>query len=265
MGEKLLIGRYIPYDSFVHSLDGRSKLFGAISYIAILFTANNWLSYFILILFALLAIHLSKIPFTYFLKGIRPMLWLITFTALLQIFFTPGANTLFSFGLISVSEEGIIRGLLIFMRFILIIVISTLLTLTTEALEIADAIEFYLQPLNKLNFPVAETTMMLSISLRFVPTMVDEAEVIMNAQRSRGVSFDEGSVVDRVKSFIPILIPLFISSYDRAPQLATAMEARGYRGGENRTKYRQLTWETKDSLIVLTMVFLFLLVSFFKF
>lgn len=260
MGEKLLIGRYIPYDSFVHNLDARSKLLVTILYIGLLFMANNWLGYLVLVLFALLGIHLSKIPIAYFIKGIRPMIWLITFTAALQIFFTPAANPLFSFGLISVSEAGITRGIFIFMRFILIIVISTLLTLTTEALEIADAIEFYLQPLNKLNFPVAETTMMLSISLRFVPTMVDEADVIMNAQRSRGVSFEEGTIIDRIKSFIPVLIPLFISSYDRAPQLATAMEARAYQGGENRTKYRQLIWRKDDTLVLLTIVVIYSIV-----
>lgn len=260
MGEKLLIGRYIPYDSFVHDLDARSKLLVTILYIGLLFMANNWLGYLVLVLLALLGIHLSKIPMTYFLKGIRPMIWLITFTAALQIFFTPAAAPLFSFGLISVSEAGIARGVLIFMRFVLIIVISTLLTLTTEALEIADAIEFYLQPLNKLNFPVAETTMMLSISLRFVPTMVDEADVIMNAQRSRGVSFDEGTIVERIKSFIPVLIPLFISSYDRAPQLATAMEARAYQGGENRTKYRQLIWRKEDTVVLLVIFFIYAIV-----
>lgn len=264
MGEKLLLGRYIPYDSFVHHLDARSKLLVTILYIGLLFFANNWLGYTILILFALLGIHLSKIPFVYFLKGIRPMIWLITFTAALQMFFTPSANPLFSFGLLSVSEAGIARGILIFMRFVLIIVISTLFTLTTEALEIADAIEFYLQPLNKVNFPVAETTMMLSISLRFVPTMVDEADVIMNAQRSRGVSFDEGTIVDRIKSFIPVLIPLFISSYDRAPQLATAMEARAYQGGKHRTKYRQLTWGMRDSLVIAITFILYGLIYFLK-
>ncbi|MDN6161473.1 MAG: energy-coupling factor transporter transmembrane protein EcfT, partial [Atopostipes sp.] len=143
--------------------------------------------------------------------------------------------------------------------------ISTLLTLTTEALEIADAIEFYLSPLKYLNFPVAETTMMLSISLRFVPTMVDEAEVIMNAQKARGVSFNEGNIIDRIKSFIPLLIPLFVNSYDRAPELATAMEARAYQGGEGRTKYRELTWHSRDTGAVFVMFLFFILISLINF
>lgn len=251
MGEKLIVGRYIPLESLVHQLDARAKLLIAVTYITLLFVANNWYSYLALIMFALLGIDLSRIPPAYFWRGIRPMIWLITFTALLQILFTPSPNEIFSLGLIAISRRGIERGLLIFMRFILIIVISTLLTLTTEALELADAIEFFLQPLNKIKFPVAETTMMLSISLRFVPTMVDEAEVIMNAQKSRGVSFDEGPLLQRIRSFVPILVPLFINSYDRAPQLATAMEARGYQGGENRTKYREFHWEKSDTLSIL--------------
>lgn len=260
MGEKLLLGRYIPYDSLVHDLDARSKLLVTIFYISFLFLANNLLSYLLMILFTIIAIHLSKLPKSYFLKGIRPMLVLITFTASLQILFTPGINTIFSMGIISISKEGVMHGILIFLRFVLIIVISTLLTLTTEALEIADAIEFYLTPLKWLNFPVAETTMMLSISLRFVPTMIDEAEVIMNAQKSRGVSFDEGNLIERIKSFIPILIPLFVNSYDRAPQLATAMEARAYQGGENRTKYRQLNWAFNDTLLIICTTVLFVLI-----
>lgn len=264
MPNKLLLGRYIPYNSWVHNLDARSKLLATILYISFLFIANNWLSYLLLMGFAGLAIYLSKLPVTYFIKGIQPMFFLILFTALLQILFTPGAQTIFSLGIISISQQGIARGLFIFMRFILMIVISTILTLTTEALEIADAIEFYLSPLKRFNFPVAETTMMLSISMRFIPTMMDEAEVIMNAQKSRGVSFDEGNLIERIKSFIPILIPLFVNSYDRAPQLATAMEARAYQGGANRTKYRQLTWRLADTIVIFVTLFLLLLILFVK-
>lgn len=264
MGEKLIVGRYIPYDSYVHHMDPRAKFIIAITYIALLFVANNWLTYTALILFSIAGIYLSRIPVGYFLRGIRPMIWLITFTAVLQILFTPSPNEIFSLGLISISQRGIERGLLIFLRFIQIIVISTLLTLTTEALELADAIEFFLKPLNKIKFPVAETTMMLSISLRFVPTMVDEADVIMNAQKSRGVSFDEGTLIERIRSFVPILVPLFINSYDRAPQLATAMEARGYQGGENRTKFREFHWKTTDTLAICATALLIFTIHFLK-
>ena len=257
MGQKLIVGRYIPVDSFVHHLDSRAKLLATILYLVILFFANNWITYLILTLFVGLGIYLSGISFTYFLRGVRPMIWLITFTALLQMLFTSGPTMYFQFGFIYISKEGIQNGLFIFLRFVLIIFISTLLTLTTEALDLTDAIEFFLKPLKIFKFPVHEMTLMLALALRFVPTMMDEAEVIMNAQRARGVSFSEGPIMQRLKNLISLLIPLFISPYDRAPQLATAMEARGYQGGENRTKYRELTWKKIDTVVLLSFLVLF--------
>lgn len=263
MGEKLLLGRYIPYQSFVHQLDARAKLLATIFYLIILFFANNCLTYFLLILFTFLSIYLTKIPFSYFFKGVRPLIWLITFTALMQVLFTRGGTPLFSFWIFNISTMGLLNGIFIFMRFVLITVMSTVLTLTTEALELADAIEFFLTPLKRLNFPVHEMTLMLTLAMRFVPTMVDEAEVIMNAQRSRGVSFEEGTLMDRIRNFVPLLLPLFISSYDRAPQLATAMEARGYHSGiKERTKYRELIWKTADSFVMISLFFLFLVILF---
>ena len=257
MGQKLIVGRYIPYDSFVHRLDSRAKLLATILYLVILFFANNWLTFLVLTLFVGIGIYLSGIPFNYFLRGVRPMIWLLIFTALLQALFTPGTTMYFEFGIIYVSKEGIINGLFIFMRFVLIIFMSTLLTLSTEALDLTDAIEYFLRPLKVFKLPIHEMTLMLALALRFVPTMVDEAEVIMNAQRARGVSFNEGPVMQRLRNLVPLLIPLFISSYDRAPQLATAMEARGYRGGEDRTKYRELSWGKWDTLVMLSFVGLF--------
>lgn len=257
MGQKLIVGRYIPYDSFVHLLDSRAKLLATILYLIILFFANNWASFLILTLFAGIGIYLSNIPIGYFLRSVRPMIWLLIFTALLQALFTPGSTMYFQFGIISISQEGIINGIFIFMRFVLIIFMSTILTLSTEALDLTDAIEWFLKPLKIFNFPVHEMTLMLALSFRFVPTMVDEAEVIMNAQRARGVSFNEGPLMQRLKNLVPLLIPLFISTYDRAPQLATAMEARGYRGGEDRTKYRELSWDIWDTVVMLSFAVLF--------
>lgn len=264
MGQKLIIGRYLPYDSFVHRLDARAKLLASILYIAFLFFANNWQTYVLLIGFVWLGIYLSRIPLKFFINGVRPMIWLITFTATFQILFTTGGTEIFSLGPISVSEEGLLNGIFIFLRFVLIIFMSTILTLTTQPLELADAIEYFLRPLKRFNFPVHEMTLMLSIALRFVPTMVDEAEVIMDAQRSRGVSFEEGSLLERLQSLVPLLVPLFISSYDRAPQLATAMEARGYHGGEDRTKFREQIWKKADSLIMGSYVVLLLLLLFLR-
>lgn len=260
MGQKLIVGRYIPIDSFVHRLDSRAKLLAAIFYLIILFFANNIVTYSLLTAFVGVGIYLSRIPFSYFLRGVRPMIWLLIFTALLQALFTPGPNMIFQFAFVYISKEGILKGLLIFIRFVLIIFISTLLTLSTEALDLTDAIEYFLKPLKVFHFPVHEMTLMLALALRFVPTMVDEAEVIVNAQKSRGVSFNEGTLMQRLKNIVPLLIPLFISSYDRAPQLATAMEARGYRGGENRTKYRKLSWGKWDTVVMTSFVALYSLV-----
>src|SRR5690625_1318872 len=157
------------------------------------------------------------------------MIWLLIFTALLQALFTPGPTMYFEFGIIYVSKEGIINGLFIFMRFVLIIFMSTLLTLSTEALDLTDAIEYFLRPLKVFKLPIHEMTLMLALALRFVPTMVDEAEVIMNAQRARGVSFNEGPVMQRLRNLVPLLIPLFISSYDRRSEEHTSeLQSRGH-------------------------------------
>ena len=150
----------------------------------------------------------------------------------------------------TVTDYGLLNGAFIFCRFILIIFMSTLLTLTTAPLELSDAIEYILRPLNVVHFPVHEVSLMLSIALRFVPTLMDETEKIMNAQRARGVDFGEGSLVQKMKAIIPLLIPLFVSSFNRAEDLATAMEARGYTGGEGRTKYRKLDWHWRDSMVI---------------
>lgn len=257
MGQNLIVGRYIPYNSFVHRLDSRTKLLATILYLVVLFFANNWPTFLVLTLFVGIGIYLSEIPFSYFLRGVRPMIWLLIFTALLQVLFTPGPTMYFEFGIIYISKEGIVNGLFIFMRFVLIMFMSTLLTLSTEALELTDAIEYFLKPLRVFKLPIDEMTLMLALALRFVPTMVEEAEIVMNAQQARGVSFNEGPIMQRLKNLVSLLIPLFISSYDRAPQLATAMEARGYRGGEDRTKYRELSWGKWDTIVILSFIVLF--------
>lgn len=252
MKQKMIIGRYLPYDSFVHRLDPRSKLLAALFFIGIIFFANNWQTYLVLSLVVLLGIYLSKVPMDYFIKGVRPMLTLFIFTALLQILFTPGRTTYFSVWFITISKEGILNGVYIFLRFVLIIFMSILLTLTTEALRLTDAIEYFLMPLRKMNVPIHDLPLMLSIGLRFVPTLMDEAEKIMNAQRARGMDFNEGTLLERIQNFVPLLIPLFNSSFERAFDLATAMEARDYRGGKGRTKYRKLTWRKWDTLVLLS-------------
>lgn len=248
MMNKLILGRYIPGDSIIHRLDPRSKLIASFYFIAVIFLANNWQSYVLVGAFTLMAILVSKIDLKFFIRGVRPLLFLMLFTVALQVFFTKGGEVYWSWGIFSISEFGLVNGIFIFCRFVLIIFMSTLLTLTTPPLELSDAIEYLLRPLKAVRFPVHEVSLMLSIALRFVPTLMDETEKIMNAQRARGVDFGEGNLIDKMKAVVPLLIPLFVSSFKRADDLATAMEARGYQGGEGRTKYRILHWHRNDTI-----------------
>ncbi|MCA9766166.1 MAG: energy-coupling factor transporter transmembrane protein EcfT [Carnobacterium sp.] len=256
MMEKLIFGRYIPGDSLIHKLDPRAKLMGSMFFIGIIFLANNWQSYALLFLFTMAVIFLSKIKLSFFINGVKPLIWLILFTVILQVLFTGGGTIYFSWGPITVSQEGILNGVYIFCRFVLIIFMSTLLTLTTMPLSLTDAIEFLLRPLLAVKVPVYEIALMLSIALRFVPTLMDETEKIMNAQRARGVDFGEGNIFQQMKAIVPLLIPLFVSSFNRAEELATAMEARGYQGGEGRSKYRLLRWETRDTVVIIAYALL---------
>lgn len=253
---KLLLGRYINGNSLIHRMDPRSKLALSFYFIGIIFLANNWQTYLLLIAFTFLGVLLSKIKLSFFIRGIIPLVWLILFTVLLQVFFTNGGHVFWHWGPFALSKYGLVNGVYVFFRFVLIIVMSTLLTLTTSPLEISDAMESLLKPLKYLKVPVYEISLMLSIALRFVPTLMDETAKIMNAQRSRGVNFGEGSLVEQVKAVIPILIPLFVSSFNRAEDLATAMEARGYKGGEGRTKFRVHVWKLRDTMTIIAFAVL---------
>lgn len=261
----MLLGRYIQLESWIHHLDPRTKLLSALYFIALIFMADHWLAYTLLAVFVLVAILLSKIDIKFFINGVKPMIWLILFTVVFQLFFTTGGETLFQWGILKVTTLGIINSIYMFVRLVLIIMISTLLTLTTAPLELTDGIEHLLRPLSKFGFPSHEIALMLSIALRYVPTLMDEAQKIMNAQRARGVEFDEGGFLERVKAMIPILVPLFVSAFNRAEEMAIAMEARGYRGGEGRTKYRQLSFSKDDAIVVLVLLVLTLAIVWLSF
>ncbi|MBS8015254.1 energy-coupling factor transporter transmembrane protein EcfT [Streptococcus suis] len=252
--DKLILGRYIPGDSIIHRLDPRSKLLAMFGFLLMIFWANNLVTNALLIAFVLGMVVLSRIRLSFFINGLKPMIGIILFTTLFQVFFTPGATILWEFWIFKLSVEGLQQAAIIFVRFVLIIFFSTLLTLTTTPLSLADGIESGLAPLKKFKVPVHEIGLMLSMSLRFVPTLMDDTTRIMNAQRARGVDFNEGNLIQKVKSVIPILIPLFASSFKRADALATAMEARGYQGGDGRTKYRILEWKLADTLAILVML-----------
>lgn len=262
--DKLILGRYIPGNSLIHRLDPRSKLIAMILYIIIVFWANNFITNLIMLTFTLVVIFLSQVKLSFFFNGIKPMVGIILFTTIFQMLFTQGGEVFLSLWIIKITSYGLSQAALIFTRFLLIILFSTLLTLTTTPLSLADAVESLLKPLERLKVPAHEIGLMLSLSLRFVPTLMDDTTRIMNAQRARGVDFGEGNLIQKVKSIIPILIPLFASSFKRADALAIAMEARGYQGGDGRTKYRLLRWTTKDSLTILVIISLGIFLFFLK-
>ena len=249
--DKMILGRYIPGNSVIHRLDPRSKLLAMLLFILIIFWANNLITNLLLFSFTLFLVFLSRIPIGFFVKGLRSMLFLVAFTTNFQLLFTTAGTPIFQITDIGLGQSGII-----FSRFILIIFFSTLLSLTTMPLSLADAVESLLKPFRIFKLPVHEIGLMLSMSLRFVPTLMDDTVRIMNAQRARGVDFGEGNIMQKVKSIIPILIPLFASSFKRADALAIAMEARGYQGGDNRSRYRQLRWKTADSIAILSLFLL---------
>ena len=249
--DNMILGRYIPGNSIIHRLDPRSKLVAMILLIIIVFWANNPITNLILFIATGIFVILSEVPLSFFIKGLRSMFFLIAFTTLFQLFFISGGQVLFEMGFIKITSYGIEQAGIIFCRFVLIIFFSTLLTLTTMPLSLATAVESLLGPLKRFKVPVHEIGLMLSMSLRFVPTLMDDTIRIMNAQKARGVDFGEGNVIQKVKAMIAILIPLFATSLKRADSLATAMEARGYQGGNGRSQYRQLNWMNRDSIALL--------------
>ncbi|MBN8237396.1 energy-coupling factor transporter transmembrane protein EcfT [Halobacillus kuroshimensis] len=256
MSSSLIIGQYIPSDSVIHRLDPRSKIAVIFFYVVIVFFANSVMSYGVLALFALSSAVLSKVPFSYIMKGLKPVWFLVIFTFLLHLFVTREGEVAFSLFGWAVYEEGLIQGAAISLRFFLLILVTSLLTLTTTPIEITDAIEELLGPLKKVKFPVHELALMMSISLRFIPTLMQETEKISKAQASRGVDFRTGAFKDRVKAVVPLLVPLFVSAFKRAEELAMAMEARGYQGGEGRTKLRELKLERRDWLLFAVFILL---------
>lgn len=243
---KMILGRYIPGESFIHRLDPRTKLLAAFYYIAVVFLANNWQSYLFAAVLTIGIIPLAQVGMRFFIRGLRPVLLLIVFTVALQLFFTTGGHVYWHWGWLTLSSAGLANAASIFVRLILIIFMSTLLTLTTPSLSLADAVESLLRPLKLVHFPVTAVALMLSIALRFVPTLMDQTAKTMNAQRARGVDFGTGSIIAQMKAIVPLFIPLFVSAFSMADELATAMEARGYRDGEGRTRYRVLQYQRRD-------------------
>lgn len=264
MMEKMIFGRYIPGNSFVHRLDPRSKLLFVFAFIVIVFLANNAVTYALLLAFTLSVILLSRIKLYFLINGLKPVIFLMVFTFLIHILFTREGAVLVDFGFLKIYEEGLKQGIFISIRFLVLVFMTSVLTLTTSPISITDGVETLLNPLKKVKLPVHELALMMSISLRFIPTLMDETDKIMKAQMARGSDLSAGSLKDRLKAVVPLLVPLFVSAFKRAEDLATAMEVRGYRGGEGRTRYRQLKWDLGDTLALASLVVMLVLLVYFR-
>ena len=264
MMEKMIFGRYIPGNSFVHQLDPRSKLVFVFAFIIIVFLANNVVTYALLLVFTLFIILMSRIRVYFLINGLKPVIILMVFTFLLHLLVTKEGAVLLDLGFMKIYEEGLKQGIFISIRFLVLVFITSILTLTTSPISITDGIETLLNPLKKLKLPVHELALMMSISLRFIPTLMDETDKIMKAQMARGSDLSAGPLKDRLKAVVPLLVPLFVSAFKRAEDLATAMEVRGYRGGEGRTRYRQLKWDWKDTTGLLVLVVVAAVLWFYR-
>ena len=246
MLKDITLGQYFPGNSFVHRLDPRTKLLFLIVYIVALFTASNWISYGVMFAFLVLTIGVSTIPVKSIVRGMKPLVFVLIFTGILNIFFTTGENILISVWVITITWEGVIRAIFMMSRILMLITGTFLLTYTTSPIALTDGLESLLSPLKKIHMPVHELSMMMCIALRFIPTLIEETDKIMAAQKARGADFETGSLIRRAKALVPILVPLFISAFRRADELATAMECRCYQGGEGRTKMKLLRFHRCD-------------------
>ncbi|MCR5843026.1 MAG: energy-coupling factor transporter transmembrane protein EcfT [Oscillospiraceae bacterium] len=254
MLKDITLGQYFPGDTIIHRLDARTKIILVVIYIVALFQANGWIGYAVVTGVTLLCMMLSKIKPSAMFKGVKPMLVIIVLTAALNIFYTQG--TPIRPGWI-ITWEGIARAVQMVLRIVLLISGTFLLTYTTSPIDLTDGLELLLNPLKKIGVPVHEMTMMMSMALRFIPTLIQETDKIMSAQKARGADFETGSLAQRAKALLPILVPLFVSAFKRADELAVAMESRCYHGGEGRTRMKQIKMCTRD-YIALALGFAFL-------
>ena len=241
------LGQYIPRDSLIHNLDPRIKILSCLAIIISLFLITECLGYLILGSFVIISIVVSKVHPKFVLMGLRPVLFIILFTLIIHIFMTEG-EVIYQLGFLKITQEGLVKGLLISFRLFILILATSLLTLATSPISLTDGIERLLSVFKLIGMPAHEIAMMMTIALRFIPTLLEETEKIMKAQISRGADFESGNIFNRAKNLIPILIPLFVNAFRRADELAIAMEAKCYRGGEGRTHYRELKIKKADIL-----------------
>ena len=246
MLKDITLGQYFPGKTVVHRLDPRTKLLMTILYIVALFLAKGWIAYGVVFAFLVMSIALSKIKPKAILRGMKPVVIIVVFTAVLNLFYTSGTHVIVKFWGITITWEGVETALFMVSRILMLISGTFLLTYTTSPIALTDGLESLLGPLKKIHMPVHELSMMMCIALRFIPTLIEETDKIMSAQKARGADFETGSIVQRAKALVPILVPLFISAFRRADELATAMECRCYQGGEGRTKMKLLRYTRRD-------------------
>lgn len=241
----ITIGQYYPEDSVIHKLDPRTKLVGTLVFIISLFLFNNFLGYIVATVFLAGVIRASKVPFKFIMKGLKAIIMLLMITVIFNMFLTPG-DPLVEFWIFSISKEGLRIAVFMAIRLIYLIIGSSMMTLTTTPNQLTDGLESLLGPLKHIKVPVHEISMMMSIALRFIPILLEETDKIMKAQIARGADFESGNLIKKAKSLVPLLVPLFISAFRRANDLAMAMEARCYSGGEGRTKMKPLLYQMRD-------------------
>ena len=249
MLKDITLGQYFPGDTLAHRLDPRTKLLVTVLYIIALFCAEGLIGYGIMALVLIVSAAVSHVGAKALLRGLRPVLFIIAFTAILNLFYTPG-TPIVQFWVLKITREGVKMAASMMARITLLITGTFLLTYTTSPIAITDGLESLLRPLKKLGAPVHELAMMMSIALRFIPTLIEETDKIMSAQKARGADFESGNLLQRAKALIPLLVPLFISAFRRADELATAMECRCYHGGEGRTKLHVLRFALRDYLVL---------------
>ena len=256
MLKDITLGQYFPGNSVIHRLDPRTKLVMLVAYIVALFSAGGWVAYGLMLSFLALVIKVSQVPLKAIVRGMKPLVFILVFTGLLNLFFTGGETVLVPLGRFSITLEGAQRAAFMIVRILLLISGTFLLTYTTSPISLTDGLESLLGPLKKIRLPVHELAMMMCIALRFIPTLIEETDKIMSAQKARGADLESGNLFQRVKALVPILVPLFLSAFRRADELATAMECRCYHGGEGRTKMKLLRYKRADYFAFLIGIFI---------
>ena len=266
MLKDITLGQYFPGKSPIHLMDPRTKLIMLVVYIVALFSAGSWVSYGLCLVFLISSIAISTIPAKSIVRGMKPLVMILAFTGLLNLFFTVGETVLVQFWVITITLEGVVRAIFMTSRILMLITGTFLLTYTTSPISLTDGLEALMNPLKKIKVPVHELSMMMCIALRFIPTLIEETDKIMSAQKARGADFENGKLMERVKALVPILVPLFISAFRRADELATAMECRCYQGGDGRTKMKLLRYGRYDFIAfgigALLLVAVFTLTAF---